>query len=101
LGEESARFDLTLWMAEEPRGLNAIWTYRTDLFEDATIERMNGHLQTLLQSIVTSPDVKLDALEMYSEIEKERRTREEKSVREASYQRFKSIKPKTVKRSEN
>jgi len=99
LREESARFDLTLWMAEGSQGLNAIWTYRTDLFEDATIERMNGHLQTLLQSVVDCPEAGLDTLEMYSEIEKERRTREERAVREASYQKFKSIKPKTVKRS--
>ena len=47
----TARFDLTLEFWETPEGLRGRFEYSTDLFEAATIARMAGHLQTLLEAL--------------------------------------------------
>ncbi|NLG50016.1 MAG: amino acid adenylation domain-containing protein, partial [Chloroflexi bacterium] len=52
----TAKFDLTLVMAETDEGLAGSVEYNTDLFEAETIRRMVGHLQTLLEGIVAAPD---------------------------------------------
>jgi amino acid adenylation domain-containing protein len=49
---QTSKFDLTLALVETPAGLGGYWEYNTDLFEDATIERMSCHFQTLLKVIV-------------------------------------------------
>jgi amino acid adenylation domain-containing protein/non-ribosomal peptide synthase protein (TIGR01720 family) len=53
LGAESgsAKFDLSLGLAESPDGLQGSIEYATDLFDPATIARMIGHLEVLLQAI--------------------------------------------------
>ncbi|HEX7333474.1 MAG TPA: amino acid adenylation domain-containing protein [Pyrinomonadaceae bacterium] len=48
----SAKFDLMLSMAEVTDGLVGWFEYNTDLFETATIQRMFGHFETLLEAIV-------------------------------------------------
>jgi amino acid adenylation domain-containing protein len=51
----TAKFDLTLWMAEGPRGLAGSIEYATDLFDAPTIARMAGHLRVLLEGVVARP----------------------------------------------
>ncbi|HWU91317.1 MAG TPA: amino acid adenylation domain-containing protein, partial [Kofleriaceae bacterium] len=48
-----AKFDLTLMLEETDQGLTGSLEYATDLFEAATIARMAGHLQVLLEAAVT------------------------------------------------
>ncbi|WP_158619966.1 non-ribosomal peptide synthetase [Corallococcus sicarius] len=50
-----AQFDLTLTMGEADGELVASFEYNTDLFEAGTIERMAGHLRTLLAGIAAQP----------------------------------------------
>ena len=45
----TAKFDLTLALEETGAGLAGAMEYSTDLFEPATITRMLGHFQTLLE----------------------------------------------------
>ena len=52
----SAKFDLTLHISEEQGQLSATFEYAKDLFEHNTIERMQGHLKTLLEGIVANPE---------------------------------------------
>ncbi|MFN6566172.1 non-ribosomal peptide synthetase, partial [Dendronalium sp. ChiSLP03b] len=66
----TAKFDLTLFVEEVNCGLKATFEYNTDLFEVATIERMAGHLQTLLSGIVTNPQQQLWELPLLTEAEK-------------------------------
>ncbi|MDZ7970833.1 MAG: condensation domain-containing protein, partial [Nostoc sp. DedSLP03] len=66
----SAKFDLTLEMAETAQGLFATLEYSTDLFEESTISRMAGHLQSLLQGIVANPQGRLSELPLLTEPEK-------------------------------
>jgi amino acid adenylation domain-containing protein len=49
---ETARFDLTLSLLETEQGLRGTVEYNTDLFDTATIQRMLGHYETLLEQVV-------------------------------------------------
>ncbi|WP_138500711.1 non-ribosomal peptide synthetase, partial [Nostoc sp. PA-18-2419] len=65
----SAKFDLTLEMAETAQGLFATLEYNTDLFEERTISRMAGHLQSLLEGIVANPRQRLSELPLLTQPE--------------------------------
>ncbi|HEY0602634.1 MAG TPA: amino acid adenylation domain-containing protein, partial [Herpetosiphonaceae bacterium] len=56
------KFDLSLEFEETASGLVGMLAYNTDLFTEATIGRMLGHLQTLLNGIVADVDQPLAAL---------------------------------------
>ena len=70
LKTQTAKFDLTLSLTETPAGLIGEWEYSTDLFDDATITRMNGHFQVLLAAIVANPDLEIGRLSILTEAEK-------------------------------
>jgi amino acid adenylation domain-containing protein len=53
---QSAIFDLVLTLFETAKGMDAVFEYSTELFDDATISRMAGHYETLLRGIVANPD---------------------------------------------
>jgi amino acid adenylation domain-containing protein/non-ribosomal peptide synthase protein (TIGR01720 family) len=54
----TAKFDLTLTMVEKGAKLEAQFEYNADLFDDATVDRMLGHLEALLRKAVTQPDTR-------------------------------------------
>ena len=54
--KHSAQFDLMLSVTENSGELSAQLSYRTDLFEPITIQRMLGHYQNLLQGVIANPD---------------------------------------------
>jgi amino acid adenylation domain-containing protein len=58
----AVKFDLTLDMVETVEGIVATFEYNTDLFQESTIKRMAGHLQTLLEAIVVNPQQRLSQL---------------------------------------
>jgi amino acid adenylation domain-containing protein len=58
----TSKFDCTLSLEQSGGTLAGYVEYNTDLFEAATIERMVGHFQTLLEGIVTNPEARLSAL---------------------------------------
>jgi amino acid adenylation domain-containing protein/non-ribosomal peptide synthase protein (TIGR01720 family) len=66
----TAQFDLTLSMAETEHGLTGEWEYNTDLFDAATITRMLGHFQTLLEAIVANPQQLVSELSLLTETER-------------------------------
>ncbi|HEY4388158.1 MAG TPA: amino acid adenylation domain-containing protein, partial [Ktedonobacteraceae bacterium] len=51
-----SKFDLTLTVEETKEGLRGDFEYNTDLFEAATIVRMSGHFQTILESIIVQTE---------------------------------------------
>ncbi|MBW4477607.1 MAG: amino acid adenylation domain-containing protein [Tolypothrix brevis GSE-NOS-MK-07-07A] len=65
----SAQFDLTLYMTETESGLVGSFEYNTDLFAQSSIQRMVGHLQTLLEAIVANPQRRLSDLPLLTEFE--------------------------------
>ncbi len=58
----TALFDLTLFVKELAQDLHLTLEYNSDLFHAATIARMMGHFQTLLEGIVANPDQRLSDL---------------------------------------
>ncbi len=70
INNETAKFDLSLRTWDEPHGLRGELEYSTDLFDAATIRRMLGHFETLLQAIVTNPDRRIFNLPILAEMEK-------------------------------
>ncbi|WP_258556224.1 condensation domain-containing protein, partial [Fischerella thermalis] len=58
----TAKFDLTLYMAETASGMIGSVEYNTDLFEPQTIQRLAEHFQRLLSGIVANPEQRLEEL---------------------------------------
>ncbi|OYV21526.1 MAG: amino acid adenylation domain-containing protein [Methylococcaceae bacterium NSP1-2] len=67
--EESAKFDLALYVFESSEGIECHITYATDLFEAATITRLIGHFQMLLEGIIAHPEARLSELPLLTESE--------------------------------
>jgi amino acid adenylation domain-containing protein len=74
IGQGGAPLDLMLLMGEQDGELLCALQYNTDLFDDATIERMAGHFTTLLRGIVADPGVGLSKLPIRAEEERSRQT---------------------------
>ncbi|MFC5743983.1 amino acid adenylation domain-containing protein, partial [Dyella tabacisoli] len=66
----TAKFDITLTLAEDQDGLQGYFEYSTDLFEASTIERMGVHFTNLLQAIVADPGCAVGELAMLGEAER-------------------------------
>ncbi|HEY0605954.1 MAG TPA: amino acid adenylation domain-containing protein, partial [Herpetosiphonaceae bacterium] len=60
--QATAKFDLSLTLAETEEGLVGVLAYATDLFAATTIERIAGHFQTLLEGIAANPEQPLTTL---------------------------------------
>ena len=65
----SAKFDLALMMSEMGEQLIGGFEYNTDLFEPATIARMEGHYRRLLDAILADPQRTITQLPLLSDNE--------------------------------
>lgn len=63
-------FDLNLSMIEKAQGLLASLDYNTDIFDAATMARLLGHFQTLLEAVVADPLRKVSDLPILTEGER-------------------------------
>ena len=66
----SAKFDISMYVAEENDHLAVVLEYRTDLFEDDTIDRMLEHFRNLLTSVAADPNTRIGELELMTEVER-------------------------------
>ncbi|MFF7566720.1 amino acid adenylation domain-containing protein, partial [Streptomyces pseudovenezuelae] len=71
-----AKFDLRLVLSDGSRGLGAEFEYSTALFDAATIERMSGHLLTLLSAVARDAEEPLSRLPVLTPEEHRRLTRD-------------------------
>src|SRR6266568_2834330 len=67
----TAKFDLSLCLQETAQGLSGFVEYNSDLFDAPTIERMIGHFERLLQSVVADPGRRIANLVLLSDAELE------------------------------
>ncbi|HEX8558582.1 MAG TPA: amino acid adenylation domain-containing protein, partial [Pyrinomonadaceae bacterium] len=67
---EKSVFDMSLVMSEVGDEISVGLTYNSELFEAEMIERMAGHLQTLLKGIVADPQQRISELPLLSERER-------------------------------
>src|SRR5437588_5785146 len=74
----TSKFDLTFDLLETPeaRELAGRIEYNTDLFDEATIERLARHYRRLLESIVAHPDQPISQLSLLSASEERQLVRE-------------------------
>lgn len=66
----TSKFDLTLMLTDGGDSIDLEMEYSTDLFDDARIERMVGHLNTLLEAIATNPEQRLSDLPLLTSTER-------------------------------
>ncbi|HEX6435453.1 MAG TPA: amino acid adenylation domain-containing protein, partial [Gemmatimonadales bacterium] len=71
LDKGTAKFDLSLGLAESGGGLRGVLSYSTDLFDRETIERLAGHYQELLAAVVKNPEQRLSALSLLTPAERQ------------------------------
>jgi amino acid adenylation domain-containing protein len=67
----TAKFDLTMSLANDPAGLSGDIEFATDLFAKPTIERMVAHFNSLLRGIVANPSQKLSELPLLTKQEEQ------------------------------
>jgi amino acid adenylation domain-containing protein len=79
LGNQTAKFDLQVIVIPRAQQNAAagdevamIWEYATDLFRRGTVERMWGHYQRLLASLLAAPDRPVSIASMMDEAERRR-----------------------------
>ncbi|HLL47332.1 MAG TPA: amino acid adenylation domain-containing protein, partial [Longimicrobiaceae bacterium] len=70
LGRE--KFDLTLGLGTAGEGLAGGLSYRSDLWEAATVERMAGHLAALLGGLARAPELRVSELPLLDPAERAR-----------------------------
>lgn len=69
VAHQTAKFDLTFEVYPTSNGLDINIEYSTDLFAQATIERLFGHYQQLLQAAINQPKQAIGQLPMLSAAE--------------------------------
>jgi amino acid adenylation domain-containing protein len=70
IGQGGAPLDLMMQVADTDGQFICELQYNTDLFDDATVERMAGHFATLLGGIVADPGRRLSELPLLTETER-------------------------------
>lgn len=99
--EATTAFDITLALNQTPNGeIRGSVRYSTDLFDSSTIDRLTGHYETLLRSIVTDAEARLSALQMLTEEEQIQKVEHKEERRESKLKKLLSVKPKAVKLSD-
>jgi amino acid adenylation domain-containing protein len=68
----TAKFDLSLSMEERDGGIHGSFVYARDVFEAATVERMAGHLTTLLEAMASDAGAPLAAMPLLTDEERRR-----------------------------
>ncbi|MBZ4411223.1 amino acid adenylation domain-containing protein [Myxococcus sp. XM-1-1-1] len=72
LEQHTAQFDLTLKLTDGSETMTAAWEYSSDLFDAATVRRMDDHLRALLVAIIEDPRQRVEDLSLLSTVERRR-----------------------------
>ncbi|HEX8921087.1 MAG TPA: condensation domain-containing protein, partial [Pyrinomonadaceae bacterium] len=83
-GLESAKFDLFLSVEDTGRELHTNLIYNSDLFDDASIERMLEHYRILLEGAVAHPEQPISELPLLTESERQQLLFEWNSTRKGA-----------------
>jgi amino acid adenylation domain-containing protein len=68
----TSKFDLLLEMQELSQGMQCFLEYATDLFDDATAERLVAHFRHLLNELVAHPDRSIAEASLLTDAERDR-----------------------------
>ncbi|HLK59850.1 MAG TPA: condensation domain-containing protein, partial [Chthonomonadaceae bacterium] len=64
-GVGSSKFDLSLFLGESGGEMEGAWVYRTDLFEASSIGRLSGQFLSLLDELLSHPDIRIEDVELW------------------------------------
>ena len=67
---ETSKYDLSLYLNEQSSGIHGKLEYNTDLYDEATIQRILNHYQRLLESAIKEPEKRLSELDMLGAAER-------------------------------
>ncbi|HKV12758.1 MAG TPA: amino acid adenylation domain-containing protein [Thermoanaerobaculia bacterium] len=95
--EETVRFDLTVWVFETETGFSVQWSYSTELFDESTIRLLHDRFAQLLESIVERPEAEIEALEMLSPQERQKRARLETAKKTSRHAKLLEAQPKKLR----
>lgn len=70
--KKRAAFEIVLHLTEEEGGLLGRFEYDDNAFDDDLIERMADHFEHLLESVASNPRIRIGALSMLSDAERNR-----------------------------
>jgi hypothetical protein len=70
--DETSKFDLGLFTSETEHGLRVAFRYSIDLFAQASVDRMLGHFEALLEGIAAHPDRRVSDVSLLSKEERNR-----------------------------
>ncbi|HVF56636.1 MAG TPA: amino acid adenylation domain-containing protein, partial [Pyrinomonadaceae bacterium] len=94
---QAGRFDLTVWVEEETGGgLSCVWTYDTDLFDEARVGEMAGHYGRLLEGCVGEPERRAADIPMHTVAELKRQHDEEQELMNSNLKSLKTMKRKSL-----
>ena len=96
LDTQMAKFDLAVFLAERDQTMSGTVIYRTSLFDPETIGRMFSHFQVFLQQSLTSPEIAISQLEIYTEEEKIHQQSQETVQHEQRRRKLKSFKRQDI-----
>jgi alpha-ketoglutarate-dependent taurine dioxygenase len=93
---QTAKFDLALFIEEKDGNLMGKWNYSTDLFDHNTIKTLTGYYQTLLASIVAQPQEKLDNLNLLPEEVKQEKMQQKSERLQSKREKLRRVKRQKV-----
>lgn len=75
LDQQTAKFDLSLYLRDarspvDSGGLEGIWEFASDLFDQSTVARMHGHFETLLGALADDPAQRIGTLPLMGAAER-------------------------------
>src|SRR5262249_46820450 len=71
VADDTAKFDLTLYVSETGKGLTATWRYNSELFDAARVRRMASNFETLLEGVTAHSDHRISDLPLLSDAERQ------------------------------
>lgn len=72
LPNAGAKFDLTIMLRETKDTYVGYWEYDRDLFDEGTIRRMARHLDTILEKVVSDPNIRVSRVPIMEANERSR-----------------------------
>jgi len=60
--QHHSKFDMALFASEDADAISLRWVYRTSLFRPATVERLRGAFESLLELALGAPDTPIDTM---------------------------------------
>jgi hypothetical protein len=93
----TATLDLFLAMVETEQGIMVVLQYNTDLFDASSIDQLLGHLKTVLDTVVTHQETRINEIkEIISEVDMQQHKFKNKKRKEAYHQKLKAVQRKSI-----